>query len=201
MERLAPLSAVGKSMRMKLTIWLFALAWVPLLLVNAADERLGTTNTLSGTVSNATPGFGRDGDSGGSEQVLNKVISRASTGGDGDYDTNLTEKVLQKVTALGGKIKQDNRWIIIRVLNMKENDLVLGLSAFLKYSRGKYPSALTGNTMCEELVKLVDRSPVQGKARETEEQFKKEFVNAMSVQAFSRNSSGKSVTRGTMGIK
>ncbi len=38
--------------------------------------------------------------------------------------------------------------------------------------------------MCEELVKLVDRRPVQGKPRETEEQFKKEFVNAMCGSGF-----------------
>lgn len=57
---------------------------------------------------------------------------------------------LRKAISMGAKIPRDKRWVVTRMLNLKESDLIKGLSVFVRFSNGQYPSSMVGKTMIKE---------------------------------------------------
>jgi hypothetical protein len=97
--------------------------------------------------------------------------------------TDEADALLAQAVALGATIKNDDRWIVMRVLSLNEDDLIKGLSVFLKYSKGKFPSALAGHTMENEMDALT-KPLVQSGALKQDDRTKKELSNILFAEMF-----------------
>jgi len=93
------------------------------------------------------------------------------------------DALLDQAVALGAKIDNDKRWMISRVLSLNEDDLIKGLSVFVKYSHGKFPSALSGHRMETEM-NTITRELVQSGALKKNDQTTKELSNIVFAEMF-----------------
>jgi hypothetical protein len=101
------------------------------------------------------------------------------------------EKLLQAALSTGLKASKEDHGIILRVLKANENDLIRGLSVFLKYSHGKYPSSLESNTregnkMENELKVSVDQDVKSGTLK-LNDQMQKELNEVLFAEVFYRS--------------
>lgn len=93
------------------------------------------------------------------------------------------EAVLQQAIALGAKVDKGDQWIVLRILRLSEDDLIKGLSVFLKYSRGTFPAALDGHTPESEMERLT-RPLVKGGELKPDERTRKELSNILFAEMF-----------------
>jgi len=93
------------------------------------------------------------------------------------------EKALDTAIKLSGKkFCPNQRSMMIRMLNLNEEDLIKGLGSFLKLSSGRYPSSLEARTTLPEAEALLKAK--YGKAVMDKEKTKEQIRNIFFASAF-----------------
>lgn len=108
------------------------------------------------------------------EDVAPKDLHLLETPSEEEIDRNAKD-VLEAAIQLGADIPKDKRAVVLRMLSLKENDLIKGLSIWLELLDGNYPDSLEPEAAIKQSDALLtakyyeNNQPLQGKEEELKE--------------------------------